>query len=61
MNIVNPQDWETVDIAKAKLSLYSCHNSKESVEILKKFINSVELLKKKQIKQTAVLLKEGGT
>jgi hypothetical protein len=51
-------DWDSVDVEKARRCLYTCHTSEQSMEELKKFIKTVELIKKSQVKQVAKLLEK---
>ncbi len=50
--------WDSVDVEKAKLCLYTCHFNDSHMDELKKFIRNVELIKKSQVKQTAKLLEK---
>lgn len=55
---MNEDLWNSLNIQEARSALYRCHVSDVEMDKLKKFIATVELLKKKNVKQIPVLLKE---
>lgn len=55
---MNEDLWNSLNIQEARSALYKCHVSQVEMDKLKKFISTVELLHKKNVKQIPALLKE---
>lgn len=56
---MNEDLWNSLNTQEARTALYQCHSNDLEMDKLKKFISTVELLKKKYVKQVPMLLKEG--